>query len=126
VAPGGVEAAVIDLLQLLYAVICADAYPPKSGVPLALLIAMPRQVLVSLAGSVAVEAAARPAVEGVMDGHDVGTYLVGLPCDGLGHAFAEGLLHFPDALFHGAVVVSRTVERDDPVFGKDTVDGLMV
>jgi hypothetical protein len=75
---------VIDLLQLLDAVVCADPYPPKSGVPLALFIAVARQVSVSLAGGVALEAAARPAVEGMVDGEDVGPDLLWLPFDGLG------------------------------------------
>jgi len=129
VAPGGVQAAVINLLQLLYAVGCADPYPPKSGVPLALLVTMARQVSVSLAGSMAVEAAAGPAVEGMVDREDVGPDFLWLPFNGLGQAFAEGFFHFPDALFDRSVVlriVGRAVERYDPVFGQDAVDGGVV
>ena len=68
-------------------------------------------------------------LEGVMHGEDVGPDLLRLPLGGLRQAFAECLLHFPDALFHGPVVlrvVGGAVERDDPVVGEDAVDGRMV
>ena len=88
--PGGADAAVIDLLQLLDPVVGVDAYPPKSGQPEAPVVPVPRLVLVSLAGRVPLQAPPGPAVEGVMHGEEVGPDLFGLPADGLRQAF-----HFP-------------------------------
>jgi hypothetical protein len=50
-----------------------------------------RQVSVGLAGGVALEAAARPAIELVMDGQDVGPDGLWLPGDGLGQALAKSV-----------------------------------
>jgi hypothetical protein len=83
--------------------------------------------MVGLAGGVPLQAATGPAVEGVMHGEDIWADLLRVPFDGLREAFAEGLLHFPDALFDRSVVpriIGRAVERDDPVLGEDAVDGV--
>ena len=119
----------IDRLQLFYPVLCADAYPLKSGQPFAPVVPAPWLVLVCLTCGVSLQAATGPAVEGVMHGEDVGPDLLGLPLGGLRQAFPEGFLHFADALFHSPVVlwvVGRAIERDDPVVGEDPVDGSVV
>ena len=127
--PGGADAAVIDLLQLLDPVVGVDAYPPKSGQPEAPVVPVPRLVLVGLAGRVPLQAPTGPAVQGVMHREEVGPDLFWLPADSLRQAFPEGFLHFPDAFFHRPVVlriVGRAVERDDPVLGEHAVDGGVV
>ena len=63
-APSGVHAAVIDLLQLLDPVLGVDPDPPKSGQPEAPVVPVPRLVLVSLAGRVPVQPPPRPGAPG--------------------------------------------------------------
>lgn len=81
-------------------------------------------VIISLAGGVLVQHPARLAVEGMLDGDNVGQQRLRLPTPGPRQARTQGVLHFPDTLFDGAVVLRikrGAVERDDAIVGEHRV-----
>ena len=105
VAPGGVNASLIDLLHLFHAVDRVESDPLRSGQAGLAGVFAPGLVVVYFAGGMALQAAARAAVLDVMQRVYIGSQLGRAPSFGPGQAVAEGPFHFPDAVLDHPLIV---------------------